>query len=240
MPNWIIRIFKPIRDMSNRLRPKWWLRKVRKANIPVTERDICERYGENTIAQTLASGHTPRSKDLQVIYHTDETVQHARDWLTERADYHERRERWISGRDFFLEIVIIALIGWEIHEGRQQAKVLQHMDTSAAATSASLQRLVAAQDASLKIIQQEQAERAKKPRLALYAGNIPVDKASVRLKPHPGSAQAAASLDLLLKNEGEAPVSTFRVHALVPVGVVLQTDQLITVPESEPPAHPST
>jgi hypothetical protein len=49
-----------------------------------------------------------------------------------------------------------------------------------------------------------------------------------------------ASLDLLLKNDGDAPVSTFRLHALVPEGVVFDTERLLMVPESEPPANPKT
>jgi len=49
-----------------------------------------------------------------------------------------------------------------------------------------------------------------------------------------------ASLDLLLKNEGDAPVSTFRLHALVPGDVILNSNPLLTVPEYEPSANPSS
>ncbi len=111
--------------MKNPIRPKWWLRKIRKANIPQTERDICERYGENAIAQTLASGHTPRSKDLQVIYQTDQTVQHARDWLTESSDSRERHEQWRAIQEIVvigLEIIVIALISWEIRISIRQER----------------------------------------------------------------------------------------------------------------------
>ena len=178
--------------------------------------------------------------------------------LTE-ADFYLKALIWrhddrIADRDFRLEKWVIALISVEIvlslifgflglWEGWNQGKalkrevdVLGHMETSTRATSESLQKLVAAQDASLQILQQEQAERTKKPRLALYVGNIPLDRAPVRLKaPRPQSTQATASLDLLLKNDGDAPVSTFRLHALVPAGIVFQTDRLFTVPESQPP-----
>jgi len=115
--------------MANGLRRKWWLRKIRKASIPDAERDICERYGENAIALTLASGYTPRSKDLQVIYHTDETVQHARDWLTESSDSRERHEQWKSFQEklvIVLEVVVIVLIAWEISISiRQEREELQ-------------------------------------------------------------------------------------------------------------------
>ena len=62
----------------------------------------------------------PDTKDLQGLYQTEETKQHARDWLTEAADVREFKDRWVSGRDLVLEIVVIALIGWEIHMGYRQ------------------------------------------------------------------------------------------------------------------------
>ena len=164
------------------------------------------------------------------------------------ADQDRSRNEKIANRDFWMEVGVMVLIGIEIilsviglRAGYQQGEVLDkqttalmHMDTSTAATSDSLQKLVAAQDASLKILQQEQAERAKKPRLTLYAGNIPLERASIHPKPRTGSAQTVASLDLLLKNEGDAPVSTFRLHALVPGDVILESNPLLTVPEYEP------
>jgi hypothetical protein len=174
------------------------------------------------------------------------------------AERDRKRNEEIAERDHKLEIWVIRLISAEIvlsilfgllglWEGWKQDKaldrqvsVLGRMDSSTAATSDSLQRLVAAQDESLKILQQEQAERAKKPRLALYVDNIPLTRASAHLKFRTGSAQTCASLDLLLKNEGDAAVSTFRLHAIVPAGVVLITSQLVTVPESEPPAGGNT
>lgn len=165
-----------------------------------------------------------------------------------------RKDARIAERDFRLEKWVIALISVEIFlslvfgflglwEGWKQGKaldrqiaILSHMDTNTAATTDSLQKLVAAQDASVGILRQEQVERARKPRLALYVGNTLLDKAAVHLLARKGFARTAASLDLLLKNEGDAPLSTFRLHALVPAGVVLNTEGLITLPESEPPA----
>jgi len=180
MPNSVTRFLKFIRDLPGRASPKWpWpLRKVRKADISASDRDFFERYGETVISMKVSGS-------------LDQDEGHARAWLTERADYHERREQWISARDLILDLVIIGLIGWEInmsyrqerHQSQdfeKQQKALTNLQNSSAATSDSLHKLVAAQDASLKILQQEQAERAKKPRLALYAGNTPLDRATVR------------------------------------------------------------
>jgi hypothetical protein len=97
--------------------------RIRKAHIPQAERDVMDRYGENVIAQMLSGGSTPRAKELHPVYQTDAKVKHAARWLTERADSRERRDQWISTRDFILEIVVIALIGWEIRLGYQQARL---------------------------------------------------------------------------------------------------------------------
>jgi len=90
MPNWVTQF---IRDLPSRASPKWsWpLRKVRKAKIPKEDRDYFERYGENVISMKVSGSF-------------DQDEQHARAWLTERADYHERREQWISARDLFLDL----------------------------------------------------------------------------------------------------------------------------------------
>jgi hypothetical protein len=165
-----------------------------------------------------------------------------------------RSDDRVSHRDFRMEVGVMVLIGLEIvlsvfglWVGYQQDKVLDkqttaltHMDASTAATSDSLQKLIAAQDASLKILQQEQAERAKKPKLALYVGNIPLDRASVRLNPRGGGAGTVAEVTLLLKNEGDAAIGAFRIHALVPTGVSLESNWTPSVPEFEPQPSPRT
>jgi hypothetical protein len=199
MPNWRTQLRNFFRDLPSRASPRWpWpLRKVRQANIPDTDRDIFERYGETVISMQVSGSFTANPV-------------HARAWLTERADYHERRERWISGRDLFLDIVIIALIGWEIYEGRQQAKVLQHMDNSTAATATamqtardSLKSLADAQNEALKILKAEEADRlaqlAKRPALVLYVGHVPLAKARGPLKPSQ-ETDTSATFDIVLKN----------------------------------------
>src|SRR5712692_10977782 len=109
MPNSVTRLLKFIRDLPSRTSPRWpWpLRKVRKANIPNGARDFFERYGETVISMKVSGSF-------------DQDVEHARAWLTERADYHERREQWISARDLILDLVIIGLIGWEIRMSYRQ------------------------------------------------------------------------------------------------------------------------
>ncbi len=70
----------------------------------------------------LAGGLTPSTEDLKNLYQTEQSRRCARDWLTESADVREFRDRWVSGRDLFLEIVVIGLIGWEIHMGYRQER----------------------------------------------------------------------------------------------------------------------
>jgi cytoskeletal protein RodZ len=138
MPKWMTRSFKFIRDLPRRASPRWpWpLRTVRKANITDSERDYFERYGENVVAMMASSGF-------------EGNVEHARAWLTERADSHERREQWISGRDLILDLVIIVLIGWEIRmsyrqerlqsqDFEKQQQVLTNLQSSSAATANTL------------------------------------------------------------------------------------------------------
>jgi len=120
----------------------------------------------------IAGGFVPDWADLKAIYQTEETRQHARDWLSERADYRDAWDSWKSARDLILEIAVILLILAEIvlsaifgiiaiREGRDQAKVLTHMDQSTVATasamtaaSSSLQSLASAQAKSLDRLNQ--------------------------------------------------------------------------------------
>jgi hypothetical protein len=168
MPNWISWFFKPIRDLYSRASRNWSLRKSRKAGIPPDLREICERYGEDVIGLTLASGHTPRAKELQTIYATDETVEHARTWLTERTRSRQRRERIT----FSLEIAVVLLILGEILLGlwqehlqsrnfKEQQQVLTNLQTSSAATAKTLTYLQSATE-SMNTTLQMQLDAVKK------------------------------------------------------------------------------
>lgn len=145
MKGWVKNFLSSLWSAARQANPMRWLRKARKANIPDELREICERYGEDVIGMVLASGHTPRAMDLQVIYHTDDTVESARVWLTQRSRSRLRRERFT----LFLEIVVVALIGWEISLGyrqerlqsrnfKEQQQVLTNLENSSAATASTL------------------------------------------------------------------------------------------------------
>jgi hypothetical protein len=68
----------------------WWWAKVRKAKIPNDQPETFERYGENVIGMVLANGLNPGTGELYLIYSNHQ--RNARDWLTERSTWHERRE----------------------------------------------------------------------------------------------------------------------------------------------------
>jgi hypothetical protein len=93
-----------------------WPRKVRKANIPDSDRDIFERYGEFVIGSVLAGGLSPRAKDLLPLYGDAAKWDHARDWLTERSDIHENRERRLELLEWgvlvfvFVGVIVDALL----------------------------------------------------------------------------------------------------------------------------------
>jgi len=100
----------------------------------------------------LAGGFNPSTPDLQNVYQTDEKKLHARDWLTEQTGTRDWRDRWVSGRDLFLEIVVIFLIGWEISLSKDsdtqqkqnfdaQQVILKDMQTSTKATADNLTSL---------------------------------------------------------------------------------------------------
>jgi hypothetical protein len=228
--------------------------------ITVNERDTCERYGEHVIGTMLAGGLTPKPSDLAALYQTDESREHARDWLTERADYREKWERWKSFKNDVLEIAVIALIGIEIalsvtfggigiYEGwkqgevlDRQAKALEHMDQSAVATADamkaardSLKLLADDQAKSLGILQEEQADRARKPNFVLYLGNIPIDKAPPIHLAARGEEAPTLRFDLTLKNEGDAQANDSELHVLVPDSVYVNCSALPQLREYEPP-----
>ena len=112
-------MFGLITKVYKRLQSRWWkLVGIRLAEeISPEERDVLERYGEQVIGTMIAGGFSPDHDDLRPFERVANSRLGARAWLTERSDIREWRDRWVSGRDLFLEIVVIALIGWEIHVG---------------------------------------------------------------------------------------------------------------------------
>jgi hypothetical protein len=122
------------------------------SNIPESLIETCDRYGEQVIGTMLAGGFNPSTSDLKAINASEIRRQDARDWLTERNSLREYRERWIPLRDFILEILVVALIGWEIvlgvrqekHQAEnfdQQQKVLTSMQKSSEGTAKTLTAL---------------------------------------------------------------------------------------------------
>lgn len=166
----------------------------------------------------------------------------------ERADRDRKREN----RHFWIELIVIGiLIGAELYfsihygrlglsEGRQQAAILQKMNKNTEDTAVQIQRAADAMTAILQVLQADRADRAKKPSPALYVGNIPIDKATVRPTVPNGPTQSSARFDLLLKNEGDASLNTSEIHALVPEGINFYLSTLPTVPEYEEPSKPGT
>ncbi len=85
-------------------------RRVRKAKIDNSERDIFERYGENVLGNTLASGLNPISEELNGIFTNKTRREHVVAWLTERGDKQANREFRLE----MIEWAIVVLIAVEI------------------------------------------------------------------------------------------------------------------------------
>lgn len=203
----------------------------------VAEANACfvKANDENT---NLSGGHERR-----LLYHLQAQfylTTAARKRADEVADRDRKRNEEIAERDFKLERWVMWLIGAEIVlsiifgvggivEGWKQGQaldgqvgVLKHMDATTVTTAEameaardSLKSLADAQAASLKILQEEQAEREKKPQLVLYLGKVPIDGASVQPKSS-GTERAFVNISLVLTNTGTAPLTAFRLHALAP------------------------
>ena len=248
MPNWMTRSLKFIRDLPSRASPRWpWpLRKVRKANIPQEDRDYFERYGETVIAMQVSGS-----------FKSDE--ERARAWLTERADYHERRDAWISGRDFALEIVVIALILSEIilqsRDFEKQQTVLTNLQDSSAATASAMTSLQHATEAMSTTLQMQldavrkseaQAERSAKAgetsaSTASRALHVS-ERAYVHMTPSlakPPSAGEKLQYSVLIGNSGRTPALEMTAHiagTMAPSSI--PTDQVrATILKEAPPLH---
>jgi hypothetical protein len=76
-------------------------------------------------------------------------------YLGELQSRKERRSRRI---DIFLELVIIGMIGWEIHDGNKQASALRDVAENAGTTASVLQTVQSTMEAMNKTIQAQNAE----------------------------------------------------------------------------------
>jgi hypothetical protein len=229
----------------------WNWRKVRKAQISEADRDIFERYGESVVASILASNPSTTEIHAYIAGQDYEPSSQgrraaARDWLTECRDAHERREQRLES----IEIGVVALITIEIvlsllfgflglWEGWKQGKaldrqlsVLSHVDSSAAATSNSLQKLVAAQDASLQVLHaqataaqenvkaiQRQTRQDQRPWLALTMDwpSVKNEKGEIVAKVVQVTENQALAVPMQLINSGKTAARQVQANIFVEV-----------------------
>src|SRR4029077_1783138 len=129
MPNVMTRLSKFIHANPPWPWPWPWLRNT---NITDAEREIFERYGETVISMQVRGSFT-------------EDVEHAKEWLKERASSRQRRETIT----FILEIAVVLLILGEILLAlrqehlqsvnfNEQQRVLTNLQTSSAETAKTL------------------------------------------------------------------------------------------------------
>lgn len=169
-----------------------------------------------------------------------------------RADSERKHNEKIEKRDFWMEVGVMVLIGFEIilsviglWMGHQQGKVLDkqttaltHMDTSTAATATLLDNLARDQAASRKILEKQEADRLaqqnKKPLLALLVNGFPLAKAHAPIKPiNEQGGSATYHLELWNKGDADANLLTFRV--LLPKDIFLNANQPGFFPEPHQP-----
>ena len=187
----------------------------------------------------LAGGFNQSTNDLRALYQTEQTRQHARDWLTERSDYQWRHDRWIESRDLFLEIVIILLIGWEIRlsyqQEKQQAanfveqqKVLTNMLTSSQTTAEISKTLsgdqklsLAAQTTASSNLQSNLTQTGKMATALQQQLLILQNEQAERVT----EQNRRPELELWVQSQGDIGPSSFKVNANTPpfVGVSRQT-----------------
>src|SRR5882724_5816255 len=142
---------------------RWWMTTffdVKFArNVSDVVREICSRYGDQVVGSMFTGPYSPpridsaisvkSDDDLGLLFAYGSTRFEMRAWLAEQLSIREYRERWIPIRDFVLEIVVIALIGWEIHLGYKQEeqqssnfeaqqRILTNLNTSSKSTADTL------------------------------------------------------------------------------------------------------
>src|SRR5947209_4694006 len=105
MPNLMTRLSKFIRANPPWPWPWPWLRNT---NITDAEREIFERYGEAVISSQVRGSFV-------------EDVEHAREWLKERARSHQRRETITLTLEIAVALLILGEILLAIWQGHQQS-----------------------------------------------------------------------------------------------------------------------
>jgi len=126
--------------------PIW--RRVVSADIPQETRDTLERYGEDAVAIILAQAAWPDGLDIRhaipraVLAGGDSDAQRrklerARDWLNERHQVHENRERRLEILEWAIVVLIvveIVLSSIGLAQGCNQPKPTHHTGTNTSLT----------------------------------------------------------------------------------------------------------
>jgi hypothetical protein len=85
----------------------WWWRKVRKADIPFEIRSLFEQIGESCVQLILTGGLTPRAPNFQKIYQSNQYVEYAEAWLTEKGDSRELHEQRLETVEWAILIFVV-------------------------------------------------------------------------------------------------------------------------------------
>ena len=91
--------------------------RVRKAAIPLGDRDTFERYGETVMGILLTGGLNQIAEELINIYGDKTKHPFVRDWLTERSDLREGRERrmeFVEWAIFIFVVLGVVVEGWQL------------------------------------------------------------------------------------------------------------------------------
>jgi hypothetical protein len=181
--------------------------KIRKANIDAQLRAEFERYGIPVMQQMLSHARFRVQDDFANI----ETYQmQVKAWLTEEHDRAARRDRWIPLRDLILEIVVIALIGWEIHLGYKQEtqqsenfnaqqQILTNLNNSSKSTADTLASLKETTDSELAALKESAATSAK----ALHISERAYIACVINL-PTPPKEGEKLHLAVIIRNSGQS------------------------------------
>jgi hypothetical protein len=84
---------------------RWWLRKVRVANISPAIRDELERSGEAVLAHALAAPLDTPTSPLHKFRYAERPAAEA--WLTERRDIAERKEKRVELVEWAILLFVI-------------------------------------------------------------------------------------------------------------------------------------
>ena len=166
----------------------------------------------------LAGGHERRLLlHLKAQFYLTTAARKRADATAEEDRRRERRRFWV---ELGLEVAIILLIGWEIREGREQAKILAEIDRSTSATAPAMQ----AAAKSLELLWEKENQRPSLLVLTLVEADLAPNRVTWRpLEPRGmlgtghslGNQQHLRSKSFFLRNVGNAWAKHLSVRANV-------------------------